>query len=273
MLLCVSTSSSRHRKWQAATLVLAAIIVISGPILIAKGSDAPESGGVDARVIPRAIDDLSAGGDVVGDAEYSEFVENATGSQVSYLRISDGFTIGTATERFARPALSLSKLYIADYVAEWGTLDEQYLAFKMVSTSSDSAAKTLYDRYPESIDKTAQKYGLLSTRGAAQWGYSVTSTYDVVRFIAQLLEEDPTSPLLVAMASADSLAADGYPQDFGTSVLPGVIGSKWGWSDDQTLHSSVSFGADFVVAAAVAGTAEDLTHLVENQVGEVGDSS
>ncbi|WP_245802299.1 hypothetical protein [Corynebacterium pacaense] len=208
-----------------------------------------------------------------GTSEHSGFVENATGSQVSYLRLSDGFTTGTATERFARPALSLGKLYIADYVVEHGTLEQQYLAFDMISTSSDASAETLYELYPESIDETAQKYGLLSTRGAEQWGSSVTSTYDVVRFIARLLEDDPTSPILVAMASADPLAADGYPQNFGTAVLPGVLGTKWGWSDDQTLHSSVSFGTDFVVAAAVTGTADDLTQLVENQLGEVGDFS
>ena len=102
----------------------------------------------------------------------------------------------------------------------------------------------------------------------------MTSTYDAVSFIAQLIEQDPTHPILVAMAEADPVAADGYGQDFGTSVLPGVIGTKWGWSDDRDLHSSVSFGENFVVAAAVTGTADDLTGLVEFQLtDEVEDAA
>lgn len=203
------------------------------------------------------------------DTGLESFIRNSTGSQVTYHRLSDGFHTGTATERFARPALSLIKLYIADYVLKHGTLAEQYEAVAMISSSDDASAEELYERYPEAIEATAREYGLLSTRGDERWGYSVTSTYDVAKFIAQLLEDDPTSPILVAMAQASPVAADGYGQDFGTSELPGVIGTKWGWSDDRQLHSSVSFGEDFVVAAAVTGSADDLTRLVENQLTDV----
>nr|WP_244429019.1 hypothetical protein [Corynebacterium halotolerans] len=207
------------------------------------------------------------GGARVGSGQdLGTFVENSTGSQVSFHRLSDGHRTGTATERFARPALSLVKLYIADHVLEHGTLAEQYAAIAMISSSDDGTASELYEKYPDSIGETARKYGLMSTRGDERWGYSVTSTYDVVSFVSQLMEEDPTSPILVAMAQASPVAADGYGQDFGTSVLPGVIGTKWGWSDGRELHSSVSFGEDFVVAAAVTGSADDLTALVEEQL-------
>lgn len=200
--------------------------------------------------------------------DLASFVENSTGSQMSFHRLSDGHHIGTATERFARPALSLIKLYIAEYVIEHGTLAEQYAAIDMISSSDDRTAGELYRKYPESIDVVAKEYGLLSTRAGDRWGYSVTSTYDVVNFIIQLMEKNPTHPILVAMAEATPIAADGYGQDFGTSVLPGVIGTKWGWSNDRDLHSSVSFGENFVVAAAVTGSAEDMTELVESQLND-----
>ncbi|WKD61698.1 hypothetical protein CCICO_08430 [Corynebacterium ciconiae DSM 44920] len=194
------------------------------------------------------------------------FGTHAAGSQLSFVRLSDGEHHGTANERFARPALSLIKLYIADYVLDKGTAQQRQQALKMVRDSSDSIAATLYEAYPEAIDATATRYNLQSTRANSKWGHSVTSTYDVCFFIAQKLEEDPDSPLLRAMRTAEPVAADGYKQNFGTSTLPGVEGSKWGWSNSRTLHSSVSFGKDFVAAAAVSGDAADLTALVDKQL-------
>ncbi|MBV7301935.1 hypothetical protein [Corynebacterium sp. TAE3-ERU2] len=194
------------------------------------------------------------------------FGTHAAGSQVSFVRLSDGEHHGTANERFARPALSLIKLYIADYVLDHGSATERKQALTMVRDSSDSIAAALYESYPEAIDTTATRYDLQSTRANSKWGYSVTSTYDVCFFLAQKLEEDPNSPLLRAMRTAKPVAADGYKQNFGTSTLPGAEGSKWGWSNSRTLHSSVSFGEDYVAAAAIAGSAEDLTDLVEQQL-------
>lgn len=232
----------------------------------------PDAPLIDAAPEPAAVSPAVDKQDVkpvtVAGPDLESFVENSTGSQVSFYRISDGYRTGTATERFARPALSLIKLYIAEYVIEHGTLAEQYQAITMISSSDDRAANELYRAYPESIDEVVEKYGLVSTRGADRWGFSVTSTYDAVNFIAQLIEDDPTHPILVAMAEATPVAADGYGQDFGTSVLPGVIGTKWGWSDRRDLHSSVSFGENYVVAAAVTGTAEDLSDLVEHQLAD-----
>ena len=205
----------------------------------------------------------------VKEGPLKEFVENSTGSQMTYVSLKGDFRTGTSTERFARPALSLSKLYIAQYVMEHGTDIEKRLASEMIRNSSDVAAEILYGTYPESIDKIADEFGLLSTRGDEHWGYSVTSTYDVAKFVATLLKEQPTSPVLEAMHQANSVSADGYPQDWGTAVLDGAEGTKWGWSDDLQLHSSVTFGKDYVVAAAVTGTKEDLTQLVENQMEKV----
>jgi hypothetical protein len=244
-----------------AALVLAIVVAI--PLVASLGRHGEGATAGTAGVEKRQADirPVAASG-----ADLDVFVENSTGSQITFHRLSDGHHTGTDTERFARPALSLIKLYIAEYVIEHGTFAEQYAAIDMISSSDDGTAGELYQKYPESIDEVAREYGLLSTRAHARWGSSVTSTYDVVDFIVQLLEKDPTHPILVAMAEATPIAADGYGQDFGTSVLPGVIGTKWGWSDSRELHSSVSFGENFVVAAAVTGSAEDLTELVQVQL-------
>ncbi|WP_290219760.1 hypothetical protein [Corynebacterium atrinae] len=257
-------------KGRLTTIVLAIVVImalIAVPVVFLFGRTGGESeldaGGGEGGSVVKLFDSAAPMGPDTG-----VFDDYAMGSQVSFYRLSDGHRTGTATERFARPALSLSKLYIADYVLERGSLAEQYEAIEMISSSDDRSADDLYEKYPTSITAVARKYGLTSTRADEQWGYSVTSTYDVVSFIAQLMQKNPTHPILVAMAEASPVAADGYGQDFGTSTLPGVIGTKWGWSDAGDLHSSVSFGENFIVAAAVTGTSNDLTDLVEFQLSD-----
>lgn len=196
----------------------------------------------------------------------ADFAYAGERSQASFYRLSDGMQVGTANERKARPALSLIKLYIAKYVLDNGTIEESYDALQMLVDSNDRFAAELYRSYPESVDSVAEEYDLYSTRGAEQWGYSVTSTYDAVTFISQLMVEDPTHPILMAMSVSTEVAADGYEQDFGTAQLPGVLGTKWGWSDARDLHSSVSFGRGWVAAASVVGSAEDLTEYAEAQL-------
>ncbi len=146
-----------------------------------------------------------------------EFAENVQGSQLSYIDLRTGKRMGTATERYARPALSLSKLYIADYVLDHGDVGEQYAALEMIASSNDETAQELYDAYPEAIDETAIKYGLLSTRSGVDWGYSVTSTYDVVEFLTALIAEDPTHPILVAMRA---------PPPTRTTATPRIMGPR-----------------------------------------------
>ncbi|MDK8545947.1 hypothetical protein QP903_06385 [Corynebacterium pseudodiphtheriticum] len=194
-----------------------------------------------------------------------DFVENQQGSQFTLYRFSDNSKLGSTSDRMARPALSLAKLFIAEYVLENGDESDKKLVDAMITESSDAAADKLWAQYPESIDEVAEDYRLFSTRAGTKWGFSVTSTYDVVSFIAQIKDEDPKHPLLEMMKRTVPVAADGYEQDFGTAKLPGVQGTKWGWSDDRSLHSSVSFGKDFVAAAAITGSADDLSEITEKQ--------
>lgn len=197
-----------------------------------------------------------------------DFAESLQGSQFTLYRFSDNTKLGSTSDRLARPALSLAKLFIAEYVLENGTAADEELVEAMITESSDAAADQLWAQYPESIDEVAEEYRLFSTRAGERWGFSVTSTYDVVSFIAQLKDDNPRHPLLEMMKNTVPVAADGYEQDFGTAKLPGVQGSKWGWSDDRTLHSSVSFGKDFVAAAAITGSADELSATVEKQFSD-----
>ncbi|WP_448854189.1 hypothetical protein [Corynebacterium frankenforstense] len=245
---------------------ICAVLAVAVLVLVVAFVNLARSGGEEAATGEGVVGD----GGVVQDGLHGGPVENATAAQVSVIRLSDGKRRGTASERYARPALSLAKLYIADYVLDHGTVSQRWEAINMISDSSDAAAKDLYTAYPDSIDATAEKYGLESTRSGEDWGYALTSTYDVATFVARVLDDDPTSPILVAMARAADVAADGYEQDWGTALLPGTIGTKWGWSNDRDLHSSVSFSEDFVVAAAVTGSSEDLTELVEDRIKGIG---
>ena len=186
--------------------------------------------------------------------------------QLTYVRLSDGMHMATANERASRPALSLIKLYIAEYVVENGEPEEQFEALDMVANSSDESAEELYGKYPGSIEDVAERYSLKSTQPDKRWGYSTTSTFDVASFIAQLMDKDPLHPVLVAMSHSDRFAEDGYAQDYGTSRLDDVVGTKFGWSNEHDMHSTVSFGHDFVVAANYYGDADDLTDFVTDHV-------
>lgn len=197
---------------------------------------------------------------------FVDAVEKSSGPQMTYLRLDDGWMAGTAGQRKPRPALSLAKLYIADWVYAHGNRTQRDRATEMIETSDDSIADELYADFPESIDGTAAAYGLQSTRGEDKWGYSLTSTFDVVRFIAIKLQTDPDSMVIEAMRHPAPFAADGYPQDYGTATIDGVLGTKWGWSNNRQYHASVSFGRDFVVAAAQPGDAGQLTELVTTQM-------
>ena len=197
-----------------------------------------------------------------------EFEYDQWGDQLTFLRVEDNAHAGTYNDRFARAGLSLTKLYIAYYVVEYGqgTEEEEKAAWEMITSSSDPAAAQMYEIYPDSIEKVAKEFGLYSTRGDSRWGYSVTSTYDVSVFVAELLRKDPNHLVLEAMKDAKDVAYDEYPQDFGTSELDGALGSKWGWSDKRDMHASVTFGDGWVAAASVYGTRDMLTELSQVQL-------
>lgn len=200
------------------------------------------------------------------DDEVGQFLKGDGKKAITYYRIETGMHMGSPTEHTPRYALSLIKLYIATYVIEHGSFEDKYLALEMIADSSDESAGKLFEKYPRSIDSIAREYGLTSTKAGKDWGHSKTSTYDVVRFIVQLMEDDPTHPVLVAMAHADEVSADGYQQDYGTAALSDVVGTKWGWSDSKDRHSSVSFSENFVVAAAIEGSADELTSYVRKEI-------
>ncbi|WP_156192941.1 hypothetical protein [Corynebacterium kalinowskii] len=224
---------------------------------------------VEPPQLPLLEEGVAALSDYVDREALDNFSEYPGGTQLTFVRLSDGQHHGSATERFPRPALSLAKLYIADYVLLTGDKEDHDSAVEMIEASDDVVADQLMEKYPEAIDDTARRYELWSTFAGETWGTSQTSTYDVVKFLRLKLQHDPDSDLLDAMHYSHEFAYDGYQQNFGTSTLPGARGTKWGWSDDRELHSSVSFGDDFVVAAAVQGSADDLTALVKRHVEPV----
>lgn len=200
------------------------------------------------------------------DDKVGQILKGDDKKAITYYRIETGMHMGSPTEHTPRYALSLIKLYIATYVIEHGSFEDKYVALGMIADSSDESAGKLFKKYPRSIDSIAKEYGLTSTSAGKDWGHSKTSTYDVVRFIVQLMEDDPTHPVLVVMAHADEVSADGYQQDYGTAVLSDVVGTKWGWSDSKDRHSSVSFSENFVVAASIEGSADELTSYVRKEI-------
>lgn len=196
----------------------------------------------------------------------NEFLKGDEDHSISYIRLHDGMYMGSAAEHDPRPALSLIKLYIATYVIEQGEYEDKFEALGMIASSSDKSAEELFKKYPDSIDRIAKEYHLESTKAGETWGYSETSTYDVASFISQLIKRDETHPVLVAMSHADPVSEDGYDQDYGTAKLSNVVGSKWGWSNDKSINSSVSFGKNFVAAASINGSADDLTDYVKSEI-------
>ncbi len=256
------------RWWQAAPLLVAGAAVVAMPFAAMRTGDAPESHSGEFHPI------MANKAPAFDDAPTITQRYDPQTSQLTYLNLRSGEHKGTANERFSRPSLSLSKLYIAQYVFEHGDDEQQELAKQMVETSDDAIADELFDAFPDSIDAIAEQYDLESTaQNGQRWGYSVTSTYDVVYFLLQLLREDPDSPVIQAMAEYAPKAADGTEQNFGTATLPGATANKFGWASDGSLHSSVSIGKDYIVAAAVFGSEEDLSEFVQRHLDQSAPST
>ncbi len=180
----------------------------------------------------------------------------------SFRSVIPGVQWGTSNENEMRTGLSLVKLYMVDYALRRGdgSATDVALAERMIRDSDDSAASALGAKYPQAIDAIAAEYRLNSTRSGAAWGTSYTSTADVATFLATKKRADPGSPIFRWMAEASERAADGTSQNWGTARLPGVEGTKWGWSDSGPLDvASASFGEGFAVAAHTHGTPEEQT--------------
>lgn len=234
---------SRPIRRRLAALALAAAAVL-GPAL-----GAPAAAAASAMVPLPALD---AAGNLQAPPR----------TQISIIYTPLGIRLGTANQHESRPGLSIVKLFIGQYVVEQGSPAEIPEVTRMIRASDDAVATRLYRRHPESIAAIAARYRLGDTVAGARWGASRTSAYDMATFLDALERRDPTGPVLTAMRHADTIAADGYPQNFGTATLPGVTGTKFGWSDDRvSCHASASIGTGFVVGAATWGTAS--THTAD----------
>lgn len=169
---------------------------------------------------------------------------------------SNGSVIATANANDARPGLSIVKLYLADYVLRQGdrSKGDRYLAEQMIRFSSDGAASKLSKKYPGAINATAREYGLGNTWEGATWGTSYTSAMDTARYLNRVKQTRPNSLILRWMRNAGAVATDGTNQNWGTANLPGVTGTKWGWSDyGATTVASASIANNYTAAAFTNG--------------------
>jgi len=172
----------------------------------------------------------------------------------------------TGNADVAHPALSIVKLYLAEYVLASGDKsgEDRYDAQRMIRQSDDDAAQKLYDKYPHAITRIAQRYGLSSTQVGKTWGTSLTSATDVAVFLNKLRNSDPDSVILHWMATSAPVAADGTQQTWGTSHLADAQGTKWGWSDrgPETV-ASATYGNGYTAAAFTWGSPEEQTGDVQ----------
>ncbi|AHD20090.1 MULTISPECIES: hypothetical protein [Rhodococcus] len=183
-------------------------------------------------------------------------------TQISFAHNPTGLRADTANEHESRADVSIVKMYPAEYVLTYVDPADHADATEMIRSSNDAIADRLHAEYPQAISSTAAEFGLTDTHVPGYWGVGTTSTHDMVTYRETKKRTDPGSPVLAAMATAYDTAVDGYPQDYGTALIAGVIGTKRGWSDDRSFHASDSFGPDFSVAASTYGSAGTLSEHV-----------
>lgn len=141
----------------AAVLSIGLICLVLGTVGVEEVASAPP--------LPAQVDTVSAPlDDFIDRKQLDNYADFPGGSQLTFLRLSDGKHVGSATERFPRPALSLIKLYIADYVLLEGEEDDRQIVVKMIETSDDLAAELLTAKYPDAISQTVSRYELRSTQ-------------------------------------------------------------------------------------------------------------
>lgn len=179
----------------------------------------------------------------------------------------DGSWSGSDNALEERPALSLSKLYLGYWALYNGTEEDKELVQDMIAVSHDGYAQRLDRKYPEAIDEIAEDFDLTETARYGSWGRTVTSAYDVAKFVTDILWDPRAKPLLDGMIDKPETARDGFEQLFGVADLDNVGGIKSGWSDDRVSQTgSVGFGETdgdvWVVAALTWGDASDNTEDV-----------
>ncbi|MGA9871924.1 MAG: hypothetical protein WBQ44_12380 [Rhodococcus sp. (in: high G+C Gram-positive bacteria)] len=199
-----------------------------------------------------------------------DFADVPSRTSLSFQHSPTGVHVGTANENTARPGLSTVKMYMADYALRHGdgSQSDRDLAERMIRSSDDGAASQLDAKYPQAIGAISSEFGLSATSRGGFWGSSYTSTADTVRFLESKKQTDPASPVLQWMNSATPIATDGTVQNWGTGVLAGATGTKWGWADDgSSVVASASIGDQFSVAANTYGSASTQTADVLGALG------
>lgn len=175
------------------------------------------------------------------------------------VRYADGNSVSTGNSHESRPALSLAKLYLGMWVLKYGASEDKARVENMIRFSEDGTASDLERKYPQAIPSIIGEYRLGETHHNGYWGNTTTSTEDLTRFIGAISGDPVAAPLMKGIATAAPVASDGYRQDFGTARIPGIIGTKFGWSDNRQVHASASFGPGYSVAANTYGSPADLT--------------
>ncbi|WBT08060.1 hypothetical protein PAB09_09120 [Corynebacterium sp. SCR221107] len=177
----------------------------------------------------------------------------------------DGGTATTEGSDEPIAALSQAKLFLAYWVLHHEP-DDTDLVVDMIENSDDSIADQLDAEYPTAIDDVIEAFGLDETAYSGYWGEVTTTTNDLAKFLHLIRDDEASKPLMYAMANVAPIAADGYRQSYGTALLPGVVGTKFGWSDDLAAHSSASFANGYVIVAYTLGSADDLSEDVLGSV-------
>ena len=175
------------------------------------------------------------------------------------VRYADGNVASTPNSHESRPAVSLVKLYLGMWVLKYGAPEDKARVENMIRSSEDGTASDLERKYPQAIPGIISEYQLGETHHNGYWGNTTTSTEDLARFLGAISTDPVAAPIMKGMSTAAPAASDGYRQDFGTAQIPGILGTKFGWSDDRQVHATASFGPGYTVAANTYGSPGDLT--------------
>ena len=168
--------------------------------------------------------------------------------QYTYVNLRTGKHVGSTNERNSRRAQGLVRLYIGHYAFTKGGEKEREQARRMLLHDDNALTDELYSVFPNSVSWAADKYQLDATTANNYWAYSQTSSYDVAYFLGQLLDREPDATLLAVMRERQSLNPQ---QNYGSGVLPNIIGSQTAESDENKEYLSAGYGADFVAVGAV----------------------
>ena len=178
----------------------------------------------------------------------------------------NGEVIETPGAHESRASLSIVKLYLGHWVLQHGAPEDKALVYEMIRSSHDGIASNLDRKYRQAIPDTIGRFRLAETNYRGRWGDTTTSVHDMAAFVRAVRTDPAARPLIDGMRNPAAVAADGYPQNFGTATLPGIEGTKFGWSDKRDVHATVSFGPGFVVAAHTFGSAQVYTDDVRRAV-------